>query len=134
MGDHCGSLCCIVSEEAYTHHYICMPMSLCICTQYFLIAYEHNISYKPACARSRDSVQPALFSLCCPSEDVLDPYLLTECSTKTLIRLCGRTGLYEFSLSAQAVLEMLRPGLYSANRNAQDCLHFFNGFSDVCSF
>ena len=39
----------------------------------------------------------------CPHEETLGPKLPTERTAKSLIRLCGRPGLYESSLDAQSV-------------------------------
>ena len=47
----------------------------------------HNISYKTVCAPNSNPDQPAhlcrLISLCNPSEDILDPWLPTECPVNT---------------------------------------------------
>ena len=60
------------------------------------------------CVHSEDSDQPghplSLISLHCPQEETIDPWLPTECTGKTLIRLGGCPGLPESSLGILVIL------------------------------
>ena len=60
---------------------------------------------------SKDSDQsgqlPSLTSLCCLHEGLASPWLSSECTVETLIRLCGCAGWYESSRDAQIILLVL---------------------------
>ena len=69
---------------------------------------EHSIFYKILCASSEDWDQSAhpnrpIRHFCSPPKDALDPWLPTECPTKTLVRLLGSAVWSESPLVTHAI-------------------------------